>query len=870
MSKKTKEGDGKTKTVLAENLFLYSLRQEDPLTMIYEVECTTIRNVNFTLDFEGSENFRVVRRDSSGRNIDLPLSEMKLTSKITPFSRVEIGRAVMVNDEQRASLRTGCSWVMEKPNDAEMAKYLSKQNERVKRFVDDALQLQFPAHVVDPTHHQAMQLCQARHKSFVDADFLPVELSIKGHPRTVADGDESGETEAPAVEWKLPNEIFKSGGTLFTGGIAPEDIQQGALGNCWFLCAIAALTEFPVLIEALFPEETREAHKYNIYTVKFCKNGLWTTVRVDGFFPCYPGGGPIFSRANGEELWVLLLEKAYAKIHGSYFAIRAGWAYEAMMDLTGAPCFSIRLDEPEVQAKVESGELWASLVRYDLENFLMSASTPGEDTVSEGTRAKHPTTGLVAGHAYTLIAAKSTSQGHQLVKLRNPWGNMEWTGDWSDTSPLWTEEIQAEIGDKVVQSDDGTFWMSFQDLLKHFHSLNICMTRCPGLNKKPWKEARRSFFFDYVPIEEDTNNTGNGNAGGKGDSFRIMSPTYLLTLSQKGTVIATVHQQDTRCEGAPAYIDVGVSILRVDPVYGTFALVTGTGNAIARQNQTEELELDAGKYLIVPTTSGCMLKQQMETIDSNPNVNAASPVELVKTLPNGDINFSDAVIKAYTELFHRMDSDNDGKLSKAEMDAYMMRTEGSTIEDAGFTWLVHNFESRETNGLSLAGFLKAQLYVFKQCGSDEEKLRKEFASLGYNSDTLELRTCRKMALSLHSTADFSLDTMPYDESARKEAEELVIVQKGERKDLDHGTIKLYKLKTSRGVSLMVENLNSKTLVFQIDCSSSKNAVSHRGDLVYKAVVGTNEKKVLHHLMPKDPEISSWTWGYSASYFWDND
>ncbi|RYG66042.1 hypothetical protein EON64_10650 [archaeon] len=59
------------------------------------------------------------------------------------------------------------------------------------------------------------------------------------------------------------------------------------------------------------------------------------------------------------------------------------------------------------------------MIRYDLENYLMSASTPGEDSLSEGDRrAKHPGTGLVAGHAYTLIAAKSTSQGHQLVKLR--------------------------------------------------------------------------------------------------------------------------------------------------------------------------------------------------------------------------------------------------------------------------------------------------------------------------------------------------------------------------------------------------------------------------------------------------------------------
>jgi hypothetical protein len=59
---------------------------------------------------------------------------------------------------------------------------------------------------------------------------------------------------------------------------------------------------------------------------------------------------------------------------------------------------------------------------------------------------------------------------------RNPWGSMEWTGDWSDTSPLWTEEMQAEI-EVIEASDDGMFWMSFEDLVKNFYSVNVCMVR---------------------------------------------------------------------------------------------------------------------------------------------------------------------------------------------------------------------------------------------------------------------------------------------------------------------------------------------------------------------------------------------------------
>jgi calpain-15 len=46
-------------------------------------------------------------------------------------------------------------------------------------------------------------------------------------------------------------------------------------------------------------------------------------VIVDDQFPCLYKR-PIFSSANGKELWVLVLEKVWAKIHGSYKRIEYG------------------------------------------------------------------------------------------------------------------------------------------------------------------------------------------------------------------------------------------------------------------------------------------------------------------------------------------------------------------------------------------------------------------------------------------------------------------------------------------------------------------------------------------------------------------
>jgi len=165
------------------------------------------------------------------------------------------------------------------------------------------------------------------------------------------------------------------------------------------MSALACLAERPSLIERLFI--TKKVNKEGIYKVKLCKNGEWIVVTIDDYFPCHPMGGPVFSKAHGNELWVLLLEKAYAKLHGNYFLLRGGFANEGLMDLTGCPSFSFILDE--VNEDIQSGKFWNMLKQADDEGFMIAGSTPGEDRWSEGQLPDEEGGGLVPGHAYSII-----------------------------------------------------------------------------------------------------------------------------------------------------------------------------------------------------------------------------------------------------------------------------------------------------------------------------------------------------------------------------------------------------------------------------------------------------------------------------------
>lgn len=125
------------------------------------------------------------------------------------------------------------------------------------------------------------------------------------------------------------------------------------------------------------------------------------TITIDDHFPCYPLQGPLFSSTCKDDLWLLILEKAYAKLHGCYCALRGGSAHEALLDLTGCPTTVIGFKEGTTVKRIESGEFWDMMKGFDNESCLVSANTLGS-------------------HAYTVLGCKETSE-HQLVNLRSPW-----------------------------------------------------------------------------------------------------------------------------------------------------------------------------------------------------------------------------------------------------------------------------------------------------------------------------------------------------------------------------------------------------------------------------------------------------------------
>ena len=196
--------------------------------------------------------------------------------------------------------------------------------------------------------------------------------------------------------------------------------------------------------------------------MRLCLNGEIQTVVVDDSFPCYENTSA-FSKSRGKELWVLLLEKAWAKVNHTYENTITGFASEAFRCLTGAPV--------EFYNHKYHEDIWEHISYSDRNNYIICASA-GKPTLKG---ADYDKIGLVSDHAYAVIksAEVDTKEGKvKLLKLRNPWGHKEWMGDWSDKSDKWTPELRTKL--EFVDADDGVFFISYLDYMRYYRSTTIC------------------------------------------------------------------------------------------------------------------------------------------------------------------------------------------------------------------------------------------------------------------------------------------------------------------------------------------------------------------------------------------------------------
>lgn len=568
-----------------------------PTTLKYYATCKGFHTLKLTLNFEKSSNFELALEDGKDGSIQLP-KPLEALITIGPDGTSSKLIVKQTDTKKGGSLSVAMSCIIEKPGPQHVLSLAVSEKKKLKKLLSDAADV-FPPLVVRSSSIADLEnRCRVHSISFIDVSFPPQDSSLYA-TREDADGSSAesavSEGKSSPIVWRRPGEFISDDPSklvLLSSRVKPSDVKQGRLNNTWLTCAFASLAEHPILLENLFVN--KEYNPRGIYQLNLCKNGEWTTVTIDDFLPCSPGEGPIYSHTQGNELWVLLLEKALAKLHGSYAMLRSGFTFEAFVDLTGAPYRDVRFFDADIQRQVKDGTLWQYWSQCVKEGYLMALSTPAHtETVSGGVdpvgRRTLPS-GLLLAHAYTVLTAVTTREGHKLVKLRNPWPGSGWNGAWSRKSTAWTPEVQAELKVNLSDNDD-SFWMSLEDAVKHFVSSNIC--KCKHGRAK-WVEFRVPVHFKFST---------------KGQGVLFADMLKLQVTHNATNIFFGIHQPDKRVLDSKPYIDIGISVLKATSDPQKFELVASTGNSVERQHQVEVPSLPAGEYYIVPTSCGTKLRQ---------------------------------------------------------------------------------------------------------------------------------------------------------------------------------------------------------------------------------------------------------------------
>uniref|UniRef100_A0A4W5LU01 Uncharacterized protein n=1 Tax=Hucho hucho TaxID=62062 RepID=A0A4W5LU01_9TELE len=416
-------------------------------------------------------------------------------------------------------------------------------------------------------------------------------------------------SKTQGVEWMRPTEL--SDNPLFiSGGATRTDICQGALGDCWLLAAIASLTLNEKLLHRVVPHgQTFQDNYAGIFHFQFWQFGEWVDVVIDDQLPVKDGELMFVHSAEGNEFWSALIEKAYAKLSGSYEALSGGSTTEGFEDFTGgvAEFYELRKAPKDLYRIIGKALERGSLLGCSID--ITSAFDMEAVTFKK----------LVKGHAYSVTGLKQVDfrgRMERLIRIRNPWGQVEWTGAWSDNSSEWDAIDPTEREDMNCHMEDGEFWMSFQEFLRQFSRLEICNLTADALS-----DDSQSF---WNTIKFDGGWRKGSTAGGcrnHANTFWI-NPQYKITLLEEDddpedeeeacTFLVALMQKDRRryrrqgqdmhTIGFAIYEVRGQSVHLKKDFFLKHSSCARSETFINLREVSARLRLPPGEYLVVPST----------------------------------------------------------------------------------------------------------------------------------------------------------------------------------------------------------------------------------------------------------------------------
>jgi hypothetical protein len=271
---------------------------------------------------------------------------------------------------------------------------------------------------------------------------------------------------------------------------------QGQVGNCGFCSGLASVAAAApgIVSEAFGPHSGECLRGCGAYSLRLFPRGRPRFLLLDDYLLCAGGGSnasPSLHSSRERDMWIRLLEKAFAKVQGSYASLDGYYKLNslyrhparALQLLTGAPvalevCLGGGGDDDDDGV----GDLDGAVPVDEDEAYGTLADTQG--VCARVAHCRRTVDGLRSNHGYSLLWIGSVGPS-RLVCLRNPHGRGSYTGrDWGVGSPPWRGGGGVAAARRMLEE-------------------NACFVGCDSTGRITWRGGGDSNDDPFVAASDD-------------------------------------------------------------------------------------------------------------------------------------------------------------------------------------------------------------------------------------------------------------------------------------------------------------------------------------------------------------------------------
>jgi calpain-15 len=510
-------------------------------------------------------------------------------------------------------------------------------------------------------------------------------------------------------------------------GPLPNDIIKGFFDDKSLISVLSALTEKNKLIKRLFVNNNNSITEKGIYQIKLYIKGKWEIIIIDDLFPCYIMGNPIVTRSPSNIIWVLLLEKAIAKICKCYYNIKNLKISDCFLLLTGFPTFYFNINdmndksenEEEEEGEGENKFLEKLKTFIKDKKYICQAIRENQEDIDDEERELNENIYIsLLNYGYTIL---------DILKLKNI------DNEWEDIVILRKilfdknkEEIieneQLNLKKNFIELNnilnEIKLGVTFSTFVQQFNTLYVCYT-------KNWETINIKSKFIRI-----NKNKVNEN---------VLSEKY-FEFEGSGNIIISLYQDDDdkiTINNKKQVMDISLTLLKYDIINNEISHKETLDFFHTSSLQMEFNNLPLGNYIIYPKTSGCFLGKPInnkhnEVIDYKNNIDNIVVEDTIKDI----FNLYDIKLNNYLEYnefksFYKQLSNDD--LSKDTFDNYIIK----------------NYDNYKNIGITKIGFKN----YFKDFIKKSDK--NIFENFGYDKE-LYNNNCRQYILTIHSDKELNI------------------------------------------------------------------------------------------------------------------